>query len=154
MENFEDKMIKHPRYAKYFRNFVTTYESKEEINLRGMDLKEKVKKEEFMPLSSMDYKAYEDDEDEKYNQEIFMKRKAEPSPLAMLINRKSSQSASSSEDENDENGEDSKVFGRKGSNGGPQSPLRDTQNRSSTPRPGIIQFELNSSPKALSEDEK
>lgn len=67
MENFEDKMLKHPTYGKYFRNFVTMYENKEEINLRGIDMKEKVKKEEFMPLSSMDYKVYEDDEDEKYN---------------------------------------------------------------------------------------
>lgn len=40
---------------------------KEDIGGRGLDLKEKAKKEEFMPLSSLDYKAYEDDEDEKYN---------------------------------------------------------------------------------------
>lgn len=94
-----------------------------------MDLKEKAKKEEFMALSSMDYRVYEDDEDEKYNQEIFMKRRTEPSPMTMAMNRRNSSGGSSSEDENDENGEDSKVFGRTivhVEKNGAISPLRDS----------------------------
>ena len=69
-----------------------------------------------------------------------MKRKAEPSPLAMMINRRNSSGGSSSEDENDENGEDSKVFGKRSPNEKkePLSPLRDTHFRSSTPKPNSI----------------
>jgi len=60
-------MSKNPIYERYFRNFVAAYERKDDRVRNEIDYREKARKEDFMPLSSMDYKSYEDDEDEKYN---------------------------------------------------------------------------------------